>query len=102
MPSLRQNMGIAEFDPNFYTLGVIGNHRVVIPRISGIGTVHASIATGHMCHSSPKTRVKLLVGVCGGISNSPSRSRSIIYLSNLVVILKFLNTTLDGNTRTRA
>ncbi|KAL7801877.1 ankyrin repeat-containing domain protein [Trichoderma afarasin] len=70
-------------DENFYTLGKIGNHNVVItvlPRGDN-GVAAAAMAAKDMMHTFPNVRVCLMVGIGGG---APSK-RHDIRLGDVVV-----------------
>ncbi|QYS94986.1 ANK_REP_REGION domain-containing protein [Trichoderma simmonsii] len=70
-------------DENFYTLGRIGNHNVVItvlPRGDN-GVAAAAMAAKDMMHTFPNVRVCLMVGIGGG---APSK-RHDIRLGDVVV-----------------
>ncbi|KAK5632769.1 hypothetical protein RRF57_008483 [Xylaria bambusicola] len=70
-------------DTNSYTLGSIGQHNVVIVRLSGMGSIRASTAAGNLNLSFPNITLALVVGVCGGVP-TPSNDRSI-FLGDLVL-----------------
>lgn len=74
---------IHQNDENFYTLGRIGKHNVVIvvlPRGDN-GVAAAAMAAKDMMHSFPNVRVCLMVGIGGGV---PSK-RHDIRLGDVVV-----------------
>jgi len=54
-------------DDNVYTLGVIGEHNVVLVHMPGMGTIRAACAEGHLKTSFPHIKLALMVGNCGGM-----------------------------------
>ncbi|KAJ0422821.1 nucleoside phosphorylase domain-containing protein [Aspergillus carlsbadensis] len=58
-------------DPNFYTVGRIRGHNVVIAKSTRTGTADASIAVTHMLRTFNKIRFGLMVGIGGGAANAP-------------------------------
>lgn len=74
---------VSSADTNDYTLGRIGEHKVVIATLpSGIyGESSAATVAAHMQHSFPNVRIGLMVGIGGGV---PSK-RHDIRLGDIVV-----------------
>lgn len=74
---------VAPHDNNSYTLGMIGEHNVVIAVLPDgeYGTTSAATVARDMLHSFPNVRIGLMVGVGGG---APSRSADI-RLGDIVV-----------------
>lgn len=91
---LDENHPLPEYDfpndTNYYTLGRIGDHNVVIAALpkGEYGAVSAAVVTTHMLHSFPNIRVGLMVGIGGGV---PSKKHDI-RLGDIVV-----STPVDGN-----
>ena len=68
-------------DDNIYTLGKIGNHKIVITCLSGSGNTQATAAAIHMRYAFPKLKYGFMVGIGGG---APSK-RNDIRLGDIVV-----------------
>ena len=79
-------------DNNDYTLGGVGNHRVVIAVLPGgeYGIASAACVARDMLHSFPNVRIGLMVGIGGG---APSQKHDI-RLGDIVV-----STSGSGNGR---
>ncbi|KAI0141616.1 hypothetical protein GGR57DRAFT_402881 [Xylariaceae sp. FL1272] len=74
--------GRAEHDTNFYTVGSVGQHSVVVVRLSGMGTIRSTDAANNIRHSFPNIQLALVVGVCGAVPTPPGRD---IYLGDLII-----------------
>ncbi|KAI1267625.1 purine and uridine phosphorylase [Xylariaceae sp. FL1019] len=74
--------GKAEHDTNFYTVGSVGQHNVVVVRLSGMGTIRSTDAASNIRHSFPNIQLALVVGVCGAVPTPPGQD---IYLGDLVI-----------------
>lgn len=59
--------GKAPNDDNAYSLGVIGQHNVVIVHMPGMGTDRAVAAAANVRSSFPNISLALVVGICGGM-----------------------------------
>lgn len=59
--------GKALNDDNAYTVGVIGEHNVVLVHMPGMGTTRAASAASNLNISFPNIKLALVVGVCGGM-----------------------------------
>jgi nucleoside phosphorylase len=59
--------GKAPSDDNAYTLGVIGEHNVVLIHMPGMGTIRAAYAAANLKVSFPNIKLALVVGICGGM-----------------------------------
>ncbi|KAL2151233.1 hypothetical protein VTH82DRAFT_6331 [Thermothelomyces myriococcoides] len=59
--------GKAEDDPNFYTLGVLGLHNVVLIHGQHVGKVHAAMAAVNCRTSFPNIKLMLVVGICSAV-----------------------------------
>ncbi|KAI0160665.1 hypothetical protein GGR57DRAFT_389579 [Xylariaceae sp. FL1272] len=71
-------------DSNTYALGSIGHHNVVIASLptAGYGTNNAATVASNMSRSFPAIRVRLMVGIGGGI---PRQGESSVRLGDIVV-----------------
>ncbi|KAH7233732.1 hypothetical protein IWW34DRAFT_906212 [Fusarium oxysporum f. sp. albedinis] len=58
--------GKARGDPNAYSIGVIGQHNVVLAHLPGMGKVSAGNIAAFCRMSFPNIKLALLVGICGG------------------------------------
>lgn len=79
--------GKAPSDENAYSLGVIGEHNVVLVHMPGMGTIRAAYAAGNLKMSFPNIKLALVVGVCGGM---PFGTKNEEVLLGDVVISKAL------------
>jgi nucleoside phosphorylase len=59
--------GKAIGDPNVYTVGVIGEHNVVLAYMPNMGTTSAAAVAGSLRVSYPNIKLALVVGICGGM-----------------------------------
>jgi nucleoside phosphorylase len=59
--------GKATGDDNAYTLGVIGEHNVVLAHMLGLGTIRAAHTVTTLQMSFPNIKLALVIGVCGGM-----------------------------------
>ncbi|KAF2999902.1 hypothetical protein E8E13_008562 [Curvularia kusanoi] len=59
-------------DKNTYTLGHVGRHNVVLVHMSGMGTNNAKDACHYLAWSFGRIKLRLVVGICGGIPFPPS------------------------------
>ncbi|KAF7136843.1 hypothetical protein CNMCM5793_006413 [Aspergillus hiratsukae] len=91
-------------DSNAYTLGSIARHNVVLVCIpaGAMDTGAASTAVSGMLHSFPNIRIRLLVGIAGGVPNSHSDMRlgdvvvgSPIFGSGGIILLDSNNDEVD-------
>lgn len=57
--------GKAPGDENAYTLGVVGNHNVVLAHMPGMGSNNAAIAAASLRSSFREIEVIFVVGICG-------------------------------------
>ena len=83
-----QNLPRVEQDTNTYTLGLIGQHNVVLACLpSGIpGTNAAATVATNLLRTFPRIRFNLLVGIEGGAPSSPDTDpRNDIRLGDVVV-----------------
>lgn len=78
----RDKLGIAPGDRNFYTMGRVGRHGVVLTLLRGPGKVNAASAAASMRSSFTSLRLALLVGVCGG---APRGRAADILLGDVVI-----------------
>ncbi|KAH6887627.1 hypothetical protein B0T10DRAFT_461065 [Thelonectria olida] len=74
--------GKARGDPNAYSVGVIGHHKVVLAHLSGMGKVAAGSIAAFCRMSFPNIKLALVVGVCGG---APFYSQRQIFLGDVVI-----------------
>ncbi|VUC22546.1 unnamed protein product [Clonostachys rosea] len=58
-------LGKGHGDPNAYSIGVIGQHNVVLAHMPGMGKVSATTAATALRASFPHVKLALVVGVCG-------------------------------------
>ncbi|KAF5717120.1 hypothetical protein FMUND_5938 [Fusarium mundagurra] len=76
--------GKARGDPNAYSIGVIGQHNVVLAHLPGMGKVSAGNIAA-FCHMSfPNIKLALLAGICGGAPYD-NKGKSQIYLGDVVI-----------------
>ncbi|KAK5991131.1 hypothetical protein PT974_09409 [Cladobotryum mycophilum] len=61
------SLGRADSDPNYYTIGSVGRHAVVLFVLPGMGTNNAAAAVASLRSSFGGIKLALLVGICGGI-----------------------------------
>uniref|UniRef100_A0A093VH40 Aminodeoxyfutalosine nucleosidase n=1 Tax=Talaromyces marneffei PM1 TaxID=1077442 RepID=A0A093VH40_TALMA len=59
-------------DANYYKIGRIGRHNVVLVKLSGKGTQYSARSVTDLSQSYPGIKVYLLVGICAGV---PFRGR---------------------------
>ncbi|EED16174.1 conserved hypothetical protein [Talaromyces stipitatus ATCC 10500] len=59
-------------DANYYKIGRISRHNVVLVKLSGKGTQYSSRSVSDLSQSYPNINVYLLVGICAGV---PFRGR---------------------------
>lgn len=59
-------------DANYYKIGRIGRHNVVLVKLSGKGTQYSARSVTDLSQSYPDIKVYLLVGICAGV---PFRGR---------------------------
>ncbi|KAI1022170.1 hypothetical protein LB504_007299 [Fusarium proliferatum] len=76
--------GKARGDPNAYSIGVIGQHNVILAHLPGMGKVSAGNIAAFCRMSFPNIKLALLVGVCGG-SPYYNNGKSQIRLGDVVV-----------------
>ncbi|KAG4291790.1 hypothetical protein FPRO06_13043 [Fusarium proliferatum] len=76
--------GKARGDPNAYSIGVIGQHNVVLAHLPGMGKVSAGNIAAFCRMGFPNIKLALLVGVCGG-SPYYNNGKSQIRLGDVVV-----------------
>lgn len=81
--------GQAPGDANAYTLGVIGEHNIVLVHLGGMGTIRAAYATGHFKMSFPNIKLVLIVGICGGIPYASANEE--IVLGDVVISKALIN-----------
>jgi nucleoside phosphorylase len=62
-----EDYGKADGDPNWYTVGLIGKHNVVLVHMPGTGTTSAAGVAVGLRASFPNIKLALVVGVCGSI-----------------------------------
>lgn len=70
----KRNLHTHSIDKNNYTLGRIGDHKIVITCLSGAGTTPATSAAIYMRISFPNVRFGFMVGIGAGV---PSRKNDI-------------------------
>ena len=70
--------GKARGDNNAYTLGLIGEHNVVLVHMPGMGTTRAAYAVGDLKKSFPNIELALVVGVCGGMPYGPRNEEVLL------------------------
>lgn len=76
--------GKAPGDTNFYTLGRMGQHPVVLAYMPGMGKgSSASVAAGFH-NSFPNIQLGLVVGICGGVPQ-PAHDSAQIFLGDVIV-----------------
>lgn len=76
--------GTSRGDTNAYSHGRIGRYNVVVANTGGMGKVHAAVAGAHICHSWPRLKLILVVGICGAVPY-PSREVGEIILGDVVI-----------------
>ncbi|KAF5676656.1 hypothetical protein FCIRC_6951 [Fusarium circinatum] len=76
--------GKARGDPNAYSIGVIGQHNVVLAHLPGMGKVSAGNIAAFCRMSYPNIKLALLVGICGG-APSYNNGKGQIRLGDVVV-----------------
>ncbi|KAG5776312.1 hypothetical protein H9Q73_010029 [Fusarium xylarioides] len=76
--------GKARGDPNAYSIGVIGQHNVVLAHLPGMGKVSAGNIAAFCRMSFPNIKLALLVGICGGAPYD-HKSKSQIFLGDVVI-----------------
>jgi nucleoside phosphorylase len=54
-------------DANYYKIGRIGRHNVVLVKLSGKGTQYSARSVTDLSQSYPDIKVYLLVGICAGV-----------------------------------
>jgi nucleoside phosphorylase len=70
-------------DPNSYSVGLIGNHNVVLAHQPRMGKVTAANVAAACSMSFTRLKLALIVGVCGGVP-APGSSKDII-LGDVVI-----------------
>ncbi|KAF5572374.1 hypothetical protein FPANT_13128 [Fusarium pseudoanthophilum] len=86
--------GKASGDPNAYSIGVIGQHNVVLAHLPGTGKVSAGNIAGFCRMSFPNIKLALLVGICGGAPYD-NKSKSQICLGDVVIGTGIVQTRRD-------
>lgn len=81
-----QDYGIADGDPNTYTLGQLGGHDVVVVWMPSEGNSLSSGATASLTSSFPRIDLALLVGVCAGVPWYSKSDRDVEVILGDVVI----------------
>ncbi|KAF5635799.1 hypothetical protein F52700_5111 [Fusarium sp. NRRL 52700] len=76
--------GKARGDPNAYSIGVIGQHNVVLAHLPGMGKVSAGNIAAFCRMSFPNIKLALLVGICGGAPYC-NKGKSQIRLGDVVI-----------------
>jgi nucleoside phosphorylase len=61
------DLGKLRGDANYYKIGRIGRHNVVLVKLSGKGTQYSSRSVADLSHSYPDIKLFLLVGICAGV-----------------------------------
>src|SRR5271163_1107393 len=74
-------------DNNSYILGSIGSHNVVMACLptAQYGTTSAAVVASDMRRSFPKLRIRLMVGIGGGVPSPVSADQADIRLGDVVV-----------------
>lgn len=70
--------GKAPGDPNAYTMGVIGDHNVVLAFMPGMGKGNAASVLSSFRSSFPGIRLGLVVSICGGVPSGTDDEREIL------------------------
>lgn len=70
--------GKAPGDDNYYTLGRIGTHNVVLVHMAGMGKGVACQAASSARSSYPSIKLALIVGICGGVPSGDKFSGMIL------------------------
>ncbi|RYP68603.1 hypothetical protein DL771_006575 [Monosporascus sp. 5C6A] len=85
-------------DINTYTLGRIGLHNVVIACLptNGYGTNNAAAVAAHMSASFPCLRIRLMVGIGGGVPGELDIRLGDVVVGNAVVQYDLGKTIQDG------
>ncbi|KAL3433551.1 purine and uridine phosphorylase [Aspergillus tetrazonus] len=80
-----QSLRIQRFDPNFYILGKLSGHNVVLTSLpeGSQGTVAAATVATHLSRTFPAIKLRLFVGIGGGIPSAENDIR----LGDVVVAL---------------
>ncbi|KAF5545951.1 hypothetical protein FMEXI_5867 [Fusarium mexicanum] len=76
--------GKARGDPNAYSIGVIGQHNVVLAHLPGMGKVSAGNIAAFCRMSFSNIKLALLVGICGGAPYY-NKGKSQIRLGDVIV-----------------
>jgi nucleoside phosphorylase len=79
-----QTYGRAPGDLNFYSIGVIGYHNVVLVHMPNMGKVAAATATAGLRASFRGIQIALVVGICGGAPSRKQPSEDIL-LGDVVI-----------------
>ncbi|KAI5923966.1 hypothetical protein F4810DRAFT_156063 [Camillea tinctor] len=69
-------------DPNAYSIGMIGQHNVVLTHMPNMGKVAAAMAATWLSASFQGIKLALVVGICGGV---PSAGGAEIILGDVVI-----------------
>ncbi|KAK6535602.1 hypothetical protein TWF694_002057 [Orbilia ellipsospora] len=76
----------ADGDTNVYTVGRIGNSKVVLVHMPGMGKVRAASVASNLRNHIASVKVALLVGICGGIPSYNRRGvKQDIILGDIVI-----------------
>ncbi|RYP04637.1 hypothetical protein DL765_010108 [Monosporascus sp. GIB2] len=85
-------------DSNTYTVGSIGGHNIVIASLpaNGYGTNNAATVANHMDRTFPSIRVRLMVGIGGGVPGKADVRLGDVVVSTEVWQHDMGKTTQDG------
>lgn len=93
-----QSDGKEPGDLNSYTKGSIGQHRVVLAHLSGMGKVNAAAAASTFKSTFRNLKLVLLVGICGGVPENTDGEQ--IFLGDVVIGTSAVQTDFGRLTKT--
>lgn len=85
-------------DLNSYTKGSIGQHRVVLAHLPGMGKVNAAAAASTFKSTFRNLKLVLLVGICGGVPDGAQGEQ--IFLGDVVIGTSVVQTDFGRQTPT--
>jgi nucleoside phosphorylase len=85
-------------DSNSYTKGSIGQHRVVLAHLPGMGKVNAAAAASTFKSTFRNLKLVLLVGICGGVPEGANGEQ--LFLGDVVIGTSVVQTDFGRQTPT--